>query len=145
MLALVNLVATAFMTGLIWFVQVVHYPLFARVGRDDFAAYEASHARLTTLVVGPVMLVEAATAALLLVVPPLGVPRWALWVGLALVVGIWLITAFLSVPQHSTLQAGFDERAHGSLLWSNWLRTFAWTARTALMAWVVAKAARGAT
>ena len=34
LLLLLHAAATLFMTGLIWFVQVVHYPLFARVGED---------------------------------------------------------------------------------------------------------------
>ena len=35
-----NLAATWFMVGLIWFVQVVHYPLFAAVpAGEPFAAY----------------------------------------------------------------------------------------------------------
>jgi hypothetical protein len=32
----VHLSVTAAMVGLIWFVQVVHYPLFAMVGREQF-------------------------------------------------------------------------------------------------------------
>lgn len=139
MLALVNLLATAFMTGLIWFVQIVHYPLFAKVGRDGFAAYESSHARLTTLVVGPVMLLEALTALLLVLAPPPGAPRWLLWAGLALVGAIWLATALCSVPRHATLRLGFDERAHAALVSTNWLRTVGWSARSAIMAWVVAR------
>ncbi len=39
----VHLAATAAMTGLIWFVQVVHYPLFDLVGRAQFVGYEAAH------------------------------------------------------------------------------------------------------
>ena len=46
------------MTGLIWFVQVVHYPLFAKVGSEAFSLYESLHTQKTGLVVGPVMLVE---------------------------------------------------------------------------------------
>jgi hypothetical protein len=41
----VHLAATAAMVGLIWFVQVVHYPLFASVGADEFVAYENAHTR----------------------------------------------------------------------------------------------------
>ena len=33
--------ATWFMAGLHWFVQVVHYPLFADVGTERFIAYHA--------------------------------------------------------------------------------------------------------
>lgn len=35
------------MTGLIGFVQVVHYPLFDGVGKSDFAAYKAQNTRRT--------------------------------------------------------------------------------------------------
>lgn len=50
---LAHAAATLFMVGLIWFVQVVHYPLFAKVGPDVFVPYAASHGNLTGLVVGP--------------------------------------------------------------------------------------------
>ena len=48
------------MVGIIWLVQIVHYPLFSRVGAAGFAIYSGAHSRLTGLVVGPPMLVEAA-------------------------------------------------------------------------------------
>ena len=70
---LVNLAATLFMVGVIWFVQVVHYPLFARVGAGGFSAYSGAHSRLTGLVIGPPMLAEAATTVALVVGPPPGV------------------------------------------------------------------------
>ncbi len=56
---LANLGSTLFMVGVIRFVQVVHYPLFSRVGGEGFALYSEAHSRLTTHVVGPPMLVEA--------------------------------------------------------------------------------------
>lgn len=62
------------MVGVIWFVQVVHYPLFVRVGPSGFSTYSGAHSRLTGYVVGPPMLVEMATAIPLLVVRPIEVP-----------------------------------------------------------------------
>ena len=88
-LLIANAASAWFLTGLIWVIQVVHYPLFASVGRSEFAAYEASHTRLITVVVGPVMLLELATSVLLLVVRPAAVPMWAAATGLALVVIVW--------------------------------------------------------
>ena len=38
-----ELAVTSALFGLIWIVQVVHYPLFGRVGREGFAAYESAH------------------------------------------------------------------------------------------------------
>jgi uncharacterized membrane protein len=130
--------ATWFMTGLIWFVQIVHYPLFATVGRDSFASYEIAHSRLTTYVVAPVMLVELLSGAALLFAGS-RVPQWAALTGLVLLGVIWLSTAFVQVPVHSVLANGFQEEAHRRLVTTNWLRTAAWSLRAALMLWVLAR------
>jgi hypothetical protein len=99
---LVHLSATLVMVGVIWFVQIVHYPLFRRVGSGRFAIYSDAHSRLTTYVVGPPMLIEAATALLLVFRRPEDIPLAAALVGLALVGVVWLSTALLQVPRHST-------------------------------------------
>ena len=128
---------SCFLTGLIWIVQVVHYPLMSRVGADRFAEYERLHAAWITPVVGPAMLLEAALAAWLLLQTPAGIPSWSTKVGLALVVLIWGVTFFVSVPCHAQLAAGFDAAAHDRLVSTNWIRTIAWTARAALSLWML--------
>ncbi len=50
---LVHAAATLFMTGVIWFVHVVHYPLFAGVGPELFPRYQAANTRRTGYVVMP--------------------------------------------------------------------------------------------
>ena len=40
--------ATIMLAGLIWFVQLVHYPLFSFVGAGDFVRYEREHTRRVT-------------------------------------------------------------------------------------------------
>jgi hypothetical protein len=124
--------STLMMTGLIWFVQVVHYPLFARVGGAEFTVYAALHQRLTTVIVGPLMLTEALTAGWLALRPPEGVGPALPIAGLGLVALLWLSTAFLQVPCHRRLSLGFDARAGRRLVRTNWLRTAAWTARSAI-------------
>jgi hypothetical protein len=130
---LLNAAVTLFMTGLIWFVQVVHYPLFNHVGSENFTTYAARHSNLTTLVVLVPMVVELVTAFALLWQRPEGIALWQLGVGLLLVGMIWLSTALLQVPQHSVLGQGFNDAAFGTLVSSNWLRTLAWTLRSVLV------------
>ena len=79
---LVHCAVTWYMVGLIWFVQVVHYPLFAGVGDQASAAYQRAHMRKTTWVTLPPMLVEALLVVLLVLV--LGVAELVVFV-LALV------------------------------------------------------------
>lgn len=135
---LVQLGTTLPLVGLIWFVQVVAYPLFGRVGAAEFPAYHEAHARLITYVVAPLMLGELAGALAWLIRPGEGVPRYVAWVGAALAVAAWLVTMFVSVPKHDVLARGFDPRAHELLVLTNWLRTATWTARGAMLLWVVA-------
>lgn len=134
---LVNMASTWAMVGLIWFVQIVHYPLFARVGRDVFATYEQDHQRLTTYVVLPLMLSELATAILLWWWRPPQVSLWQVVLGMILVGLIWGLTFLVQVPQHTALSAGFDVRTQERLVAGNWWRTAAWTARGMLVLWMV--------
>ena len=136
---LVHLASTLLMVGVIWVVQVVHYPLFAGVGGAGWAAYEASHQSRITLVVGPLMLAELATAVWLVLDRPAGVPAWAVVLGAALVGLIWASTAFVQVPLHSALGGAFDAEAHRRLVGTNWVRTVAWTARGGLVLWMATR------
>jgi hypothetical protein len=124
-LLIAHLMATTFMTGLIWFVQVVHYPLFAGVGDAAFTRYEADHMRRTTWVVGPAMLAEAALASFIgwSTATPLA------WAGLALLAFIWVSTWLLQVPCHNRLCGGFERAVARRLVSTNWLRTIGWSAR----------------
>lgn len=136
LLVLAHLAATVYMTGLIWSVQVVHYPLFAAINQDKFTAYEQQHTKLTTWVVAPPMFIEAVTAVLLFWFRPAGIMTWQLCVGLTLVVIIWLSTAFLQVPCHKLLSRGFEPAVHQRLVATNWIRTAAWSLRALLVLWI---------
>ena len=131
--------ATAYMMGLIWFVHVVHYPLFAGVGELGYAAYQAEHMRLTGFVVGPPMVLEMLGALWLAFELPPALPRWMPLTGALLVFGIWASTALFSVPAHNGLLLGFDAEVHASLCDTNLLRTLLWTLRTALVGWMIAR------
>lgn len=117
------------MVGLIWFVQLVHYPLFAAVGDQQFVQYESRHTRRTTWVVGALMPVEAVTAAWLVLDLPDGVGRGLAIGGLALVAALWLSTALWQAPMHGRLSAGYDASLQQRLVRTNWVRTAGWTVR----------------
>lgn len=139
-LLVVHAGATLAMTGVIWFVQVVQYPLLARVGPDEFAGFHAMHMRRTGRVVGPLMLLEVASALGIALHPPAGVPPAAAWTGVGLLAVIWLATALVQVPQHRRLSADFDPSLVAGLVRGNWLRTVAWSLRAALALWWLAPA-----
>lgn len=121
------------MTGLIWFVQIVHYPMFKHVGAEAFRNYEHLHQRLTTWVVAPPMLTELLSALLLLFWGPIRFPMYAAVIGLALLLLIWLSTAFVQVPKHRSLSNAYDAGVIDTLVLSNWIRTILWSVRAIML------------
>ncbi|MEM9189658.1 MAG: hypothetical protein AAGF12_10815 [Myxococcota bacterium] len=132
-LPLVHAMATMFMVAVIWFVQLVHYPLFAKVGAASFGEFERAHVSKISLIVVPAMLVELASAVGLVMIRTPGVRLWESWLGLALLLFIWATTFFVQVPIHEQLGQGFDPSTIRRLVGSNWFRTIAWTGRGVLV------------
>lgn len=123
----VHAVSALILVGLIWTVQVVHYPLMAMVGRDRFVAYEAAHApRMAAVVMLPWTL-QGLTTAWLLLARPDGVPTWSLAVAAVTAAVPVLVTVVWSVPAHARLGDGFDPTTHRRLVRTNWIRTWGWT------------------
>lgn len=123
---------TAFLAGLIWVVQLVHYPLFDRVEERSFTNFHASHSLRISLIVVPAMTLEALLALLLVLRPPSGVPPALAAAGLLLVAVNALSTAFLQVPLHRRLAGGFAPRVHRALVRTNVVRTVGWSLRTVI-------------
>jgi hypothetical protein len=125
----VHLAATAGMMGLIWFVQLVHYPLFGAVGPDHFVAYESAHQRRTSWVVGPLMGAEGVSALAIAIVLRDEAGLALTLVGLALLAMIHASTVMLQVPTHRRLSEGYDVEIVHRLVRTNWVRTIGWSLR----------------
>ena len=125
----IHLVATVFMAGLIVFVQVVHYPLMAKVGETAWVGYEQAHTVRTGWVVMPAMIAELATAIWIFAEAAGDQAQGVALSGLILLAFIWTSTAVFQAPAHGRLVLGFDNEVHRWLVRSNWIRTFAWLAR----------------
>jgi hypothetical protein len=136
------------MTGVIWVIQLVHYPIFDSVDRGDddalWVRFGERHRSSISIVVGPFMAAEGVTGLLLVARPPDGVDRWLTIVALALMAVAYGTTALVSVPLHERLTHRFDTESHHRLVATNWIRTAAWTLRGLVVA-VIATLAMTAT
>jgi hypothetical protein len=143
-LLVTQILATAMMTGIIWFVQIVHYPLFLKVPLEGFVSYEQSHTVRTGLVVAPIMLLEMGTA--------IGLVGLALFSGEKTSIGlsplhlsalgclllIWASTFLIQVPLHQLLEQRADPKAMELLVSTNWIRTILWSIRLGLLSLLIA-------
>ena len=109
------------MTGLIWLVQLVHYPGFKYVGSNDFINFENFHTSRISLIVIPAMFFELITGTILV----LSHPKNALFItAMGLLLLIWFSTFVLSVPLHSKLSLGKNIDSINSLVKTNRLGQF---------------------
>jgi hypothetical protein len=117
------------MTGLIWIIQLVHYPSFHYVDRENYKTFAAFHTQTITYVVMPVMALEILSQLVLLLRSQDAVNISAT----ALLSVIWLATIFYSIPCHNLLANGYDTQVVDKLVQTNWIRTVAWTLKSLVL------------
>jgi len=125
---LIHLFSTIFMTGLCWFVQIVHYPLFRAMKLEDLPQYEQKN-KVTGYVTVTVMTVELITA-LVLIYQQFELLYILNIIFLAL---IWLSTMVYQVPMHLKLMIIASNETISKLIRTNWIRTLGWTVRSGIL------------
>ncbi len=119
--------------GGIWFAQIVVYPLFGKVGREEYVAYHRFYSSRIPL---PVIVRGFASFLLpvaLLFSRPESVPLWMVLANVACgLVGL-LVTVALEIPRHANLEKrGKQEAVIRELILYNWPRTLSITASALL-------------
>jgi len=128
-LALLHLLPTAYMTGVIWMCQIAHYPLLSRVGAEALPNYQSSNTRLTTWVVLPPMMLELSLATWMVFATPPSHQTMVVTAA-ALLALCWISTFVVQVPLHHRLTQTYDLKACQRLVTTNWIRTIAWSGRS---------------
>lgn len=126
---LICIFSTIFITGLVWFVQIIHNPLMRHVGEKEFRQYEQRHTRLAGFLIAPVMLIELVATTVILI----NDPDTAIVIASGLLAVIWLSTFLIQRPLHQKLSLSFNQAHLGKLIRTNWIRTIAWTLKSAVM------------
>ena len=125
-----NVISAFLLTGVIWTIQIVHYPSFHYIDKLSFTNFHNFHERRISIIVMPLMLIELITYIALYIHN-----MWSIIFALnLLIVGlIWCSTFFVQVPIHSILSAKKDKNLIEKLVNTNWIRTFLWSIRMLLI------------
>ena len=127
----IHLIATSIMVGVIWVIQLVHYPSFHFIESKQYTTFQRFHMSRISYVVVPAMLTELFTLIFLIIfmdkIDPLVTVS-----GLLLII-IWLMTAVFFSGVHQKLTSGYDKTVVNSLVKLNWGRTLLWTLRLLLI------------
>ncbi len=141
-LLLVNFAIAFYNVGTVWLVQVTCYPLWVVVGRGEFEAYhQAWWHSIWGVILGPGLFGLLGAWAMLWW-PPRRVSARAVWLGIALQVAVYLLTAIWWGPLMARLGEVVDPSGTPTplfrlLLWTHWLRVALITAYGLLMFWMV--------
>jgi hypothetical protein len=118
------LVVQIYNVGTIWFVQIVVYPLFAKVGGAEYVTYHSDYTRrIPAVVIAPGFASFVLPVAVWWFLPdavPLGLALVNIVMGL---IG-FLVTVGLEIPRHGRLErGGKQDGVIGELIRYNWPRT----------------------
>lgn len=119
--------SSLYMTGVIWLIQLIHYPAFHAIDEKEFSRFHHRHSQVMGWIVGPVMVVELLSTLWL---AQTGQTIWI--VKSVTVLFLWGLTFFVSVPCHNRLSAGKEAQQIDRLIRTNWPRTVLWTAAAAI-------------
>lgn len=125
-----NVISAFLLTGVIWTIQIVHYPSFHYIDKLSFTNFHNFHERRISIVVIPLMLIELITSVALYIY---NLSSIFFSLNLLIVVLIWCSTFFVQVPIHSVLSQKKDKNLIEKLVNTNWTRTFLWSMRMLLI------------
>ena len=126
-----HLIFTSIMTGVIWVIQIVHYPSFHFIEKELYTAFQKFHMNKISIIVIPIMLAELITGMMLFLDKSSKSPF--LIISFVILVLIWLITGVFFSKAHNELMKGYQELVVNQLVVMNWIRTLLWTLRLLLL------------
>ena len=119
------------MVGVIWIIQLVHYPSFHFIERNQYTTFQRFHMSRISYVVIPAMVTELFT--LILIIISMGKVDPIILSSALLLIIIWLMTAVFFSSVHQKLTLGYDQAVVEKLVKLNWGRTLLWTIRLLLV------------
>ena len=128
---ILHLISTSIMVGIIWVIQLVHYPSFHFVELKQYTTFQRFHMSRISYVVIPAMLTELFT--LILIVISMDQIDTLIVASAILLIFIWLMTAVFFSGVHQKLTLGYDQTVVDKLVKLNWGRTLLWTLRLLLI------------
>lgn len=127
---ILNLFSAFFMMGLIWIIQVVHYPTFLFLSKKKFMRFTRWHQKRISWIVAPIMLIELISSVVLCFS---SLYFWFFYVNLGIVISNLLVTFIIQIPIHKKLNSKKDRKIIKWLIKSNWIRTSLWSLRAFLL------------
>ena len=126
-----HLIATSMMVAIIWMVQILHYPSFLFVDKQQYTEFQHFHMKKISYIIVPIMLLELFSGFGILFY--IEKAQLSLYASLTLLVLIWVITGLFFTKYHTELSKKYNRNTILRLIRFNWIRPVLWTIRLAFL------------
>lgn len=134
---ILHLVSTSIMVGVIWIIQLVHYPTFLFIDKQKYMKFQEFHMSRVSYIVMPTMIAELFSGIYILFYNNvLIVNTFFLLASFSLFLN-WVITALVFVKIHNGLLIKYEKNIILLLVKLNWLRTILWSLRLVFLAIII--------
>ena len=132
MLSDIHFLSTSLMVGIIWVIQLLHYPTFHFIKESDYVEFQHFHMQRISFIVVPVMIIELLSGFMLVYYFRSNL----LILCLIILLVIWLITFVFFTKLHQSLLGGYDKIIVDKLVQINWSRTVLWSLRLIILIYI---------
>ncbi len=122
----INIFSNIYLIAISIMVQFIIYPSFKNYSQSTFKSFHRGYTKKMLFIVGPIMILELLSTLYLAIKNSFFFPT-------SIIVLIWLITFFLIVPVHKSLNSSFNIRTHKKLLRLNFIRSTFWVLKLLLI------------
>lgn len=134
---ILHLVSTSIMVGVIWIIQLVHYPTFLYIDKQKYMKFQEFHMSRVSYIVMPTMIAELFSGIYILFYNNiLMVNTFFLLASFSLFLN-WVITALVFVKIHNRLLIKYEKNIILLLVKLNWLRTILWSLRLVFLTIII--------
>ena len=128
----IHFLSTSLMVGIIWVIQLLHYPTFHFIKESDYVEFQHFHMQRISFIVVPVMIIELLSGFMLVYY----IRSNLLIFCLIILLVIWLITFVFFTKLHQSLLGGYDKIIVDKLVQINWSRTVLWSLRLIILIYI---------
>ena len=128
----IHFLSTSLMVGIIWVIQLLHYPTFHFIKESDYVEFQHFHMQRISFIVVPVMIIELLSGFMLVYYFRSNL----LILCLIILLFIWLITFVFFTKLHQSLLDGYDKKIVDKLVKINWSRTVLWSLRLIILIYI---------
>ncbi len=133
---LIQIVTSFSMLGIIWFIQLIHYPLLNKI-KEGLSQYEKAHLKRAAFFIGPLLAIDLVVSIFLVSFETRSILIRLATCNLIFNIFYWIWTFLFQIQHHQKLSVGFSRLSIRKLVLHNWVRTLLWTIKCTALLWMI--------